>query len=356
MSQRVFVAMSGGVDSAAAALLLRQAGYNVTGVTLRLHPYKDRPGLCGSADDIETARAVAAGMGIPHVVLDLCDLFRERVMDRFVWAYTHGRTPNPCIDCNREIKFGALLDWALDQGADAMATGHYARVRLDTPSGRWQLLRGADRRKDQTYFLYQLTQHQLAHLLLPVGDYEKPALRALAAANGLSNAQKADSQDICFVPDGDYASYIEANSGARILPGNFVLSDGTVVGRHKGIVHYTVGQRKGLGLSLGHPVFVLDIRPETNEIIVGTNEESLTCQVRADRINFMAIEDLADKKRVWAKIRYNHRGAWCTVEKTGEDEILCIFEEPQRAVAPGQAVVLYDGEYVLGGGTIIGDE
>lgn len=356
MSQRVFVAMSGGVDSAAAALLLRQAGYNVTGVTLRLHPYKDRPGLCGSADDIETARAVAAGMGIPHVVLDLCDLFRERVMDRFVWAYTHGRTPNPCIDCNREIKFGALLDWALDQGADAMATGHYARVRLDTPSGRWQLLRGADRRKDQTYFLYQLTQHQLAHLLLPVGDYEKPALRALAAANGLSNAQKADSQDICFVPDGDYASYIEANSGARILPGNFVLSDGTVVGRHKGIVHYTVGQRKGLGLSLGHPVFVLDIRPETNEIIVGTNEESLTCHVRADRINFMAIEDLADKKRVWAKIRYNHRGAWCTVEKTGEDEILCIFEEPQRAVAPGQAVVLYDGEYVLGGGTIIGDE
>lgn len=156
MSQRVFVAMSGGVDSAAAALLLRQAGYDVTGVTLRLHPYKDRPGLCGSADDIETARAVAAGMGIPHVVLDLCDLFRERVMDRFVWAYTHGRTPNPCIDCNREIKFGALLDWALDQGADAMATGHYARVRLDTPSGRWQLLRGADRRKDQTLSLIHI--------------------------------------------------------------------------------------------------------------------------------------------------------------------------------------------------------
>ena len=216
MSQRVFVAMSGGVDSAAAALLLRQAGYDVTGVTLRLHPYKDRPGLCGSADDIETARAVAAGMGIPHVVLDLCDLFRERVMDRFVWAYTHGRTPNPCIDCNREIKFGALLDWALDQGADAMATGHYARVRLDTPSGRWQLLRGADRRKDQTYFLYQLTQHQLAHLLLPVGDYEKPALRALAAANGLSNAQKADSQDICFVPDGDYARFLEGYTGKKL--------------------------------------------------------------------------------------------------------------------------------------------
>ena len=231
MSQRVFVAMSGGVDSAAAALLLRQAGYNVTGVTLRLHPYKDRPGLCGSADDIETARAVAAGMGIPHVVLDLCDLFRERVMDRFVWAYTHGRTPNPCIDCNREIKFGALLDWALDQ-----------------------LLRGADRRKDQTYFLYQLTQHQLAHLLLPVGDYEKPALRALAAANGLSNAQKADSQDICFVPDGDYVSFLRQYGGVEPVPGDFLDSEGRVLGRHRGMECYTIGQRKGLGVSANAPL------------------------------------------------------------------------------------------------------
>ena len=203
MARRVFAAMSGGVDSAAAALLLLQAGCDVTGVTLRLHGFRDRPGLCGSADEIDTARSVAAALGIPHVVLDLSERFRERVMDRFVSEYVRGRTPNPCVDCNREIKFGALLDWALDQGADAMATGHYARVRFDGALGRWQLLRGADRRKDQTYFLYQLSQHQLSHLLLPAGDYEKPALRALAAAHGLSNAQRADSQDICFVPDGD---------------------------------------------------------------------------------------------------------------------------------------------------------
>ena len=352
MAQRVFAAMSGGVDSAAAALLLQQAGCDVTGVTLRLHHYKDRPGLCGSADDIETARSVAAGMGIPHVVLDLCDLFQKQVMDRFVWAYTHGRTPNPCIDCNREIKFGALLDWALDQGADAIATGHYARVRFDEAAHRWQLLRGADRRKDQTYFLYQLTQHQLAHLLLPVGDYEKPALRALAAAHGLSNAQKADSQDICFVPDGDYAAYIEEEAGVKVPEGNFVLTDGTVLGRHKGITHYTVGQRKGLGLALGYPAFVLEIRPETNEVVIGTKEESMTTQLRARNLNFMAVEDLTEPLHVFTKIRYNHKGAWCTIEKTGEDEVLCTFDEPQRAVTPGQAVVFYDGEYVLGGGTI----
>ena len=214
MSKRVFAAMSGGVDSAAAALLLLQAGFDVTGVTLRLHSFRDRPGLCGSTDDIETARAVAAALGIPHEVLDLQELFREKVMDRFASEYARGRTPNPCIDCNREIKFGALLDWALDQGADALATGHYARVR-QSPSGRWQLLRGADRRKDQTYFLCQLTQHQLSHLLLPAGDYEKPALRALAAAHGLSNAQKADSQDICFVPDGDYVSFLRQYGGGE---------------------------------------------------------------------------------------------------------------------------------------------
>ena len=248
--------MSGGVDSAAAALLLLQAGFDVTGVTLRLHSFRDRPGLCGSTDDIETARAVAAALGIPHEVLDLRELFREKVMDRFASEYARGRTPNPCIDCNREIKFGALLDWALDQGADALATGHYARVR-QSPSGRWQLLRGADRRKDQTYFLCQLTQHQLSHLLLPAGDYEKPALRALAAAHGLSNAQKADSQDICFVPDGDYVSFLRQYGGAALIPGDFVDEAGRVLGRHRGLPCYTVGQRKGLGVSAEAPLYVL---------------------------------------------------------------------------------------------------
>ena len=271
----VFVAMSGGVDSAVAALLLQQAGCDVTGVTLRLHHYKDRPGLCGSADDIGTARSVAAALGIPHVVLDLCQLFQTQVMDRFVWAYTHGRTPNPCSDCNREIKFGALLDWALDQGADAIATGHYSRLRRDT-SGRWQLLRGADRRKDQTYFLYQLTQRQLAHLRLPVGDYEKPALRALAAAHGLSNAQKADSQDICFVPDGDYVSFLRQYGGVEPVPGDFVDEAGRVLGRHKGLECYTIGQRKGLGVSANAPLYVLGKDPDRNAVILGEDDRLYT--------------------------------------------------------------------------------
>ena len=246
----------------------------------------------------------------------------------------------------------------MDIGADYIATGHYARIdRLS--NGRYAIRTSAANGKDQTYALYNLTQEQLAHTLMPVGEYDKSEIREIAQKIGLRVADKPDSQDICFVPDGDYASYIEENIGedyaGKIAPGNFVLSDGTVVGQHKGIIHYTVGQRRGLGLSLGHPVFVLEIRPETNEVVVGTNEESMSRFVRADQINFMSIEDLTEKKRVWAKIRYNHKGAWCTVEKTGKDEILCTFEEPQRAITPGQAVVLYDGEYVLGGGTIIGD-
>ena len=296
MSQRVFVAMSGGVDSAAAALLLRQAGYNVTGVTLRLHPYKDRPGLCGSADDIETARAVAAGMGIPHVVLDLCDLFRERVMDRFVWAYTHGRTPNPCIDCNREIKFGALL--------------------------------------------------------LPVGDYEKPALRALAAANGLSNAQKADSQDICFVPDGDYVSFLRQYGGVEPVPGDFLDSEGRVLGRHRGMECYTIGQRKGLGVSANAPQYVLGKDPDRNAVILGEDNRLYTRELTAERVNWLSVPEPDRPLSVTAKTRYSQREAAATVEPLPGGRIRMVFTEPQRAVTPGQAVVFYDGDLVLGGGTI----
>lgn len=350
---KVMIGMSGGVDSSVAAFLLKEQGYDCIGVTMKLYTGEGDSTCCG-LDDVEDAKNVCRRLGIPHYTFNFQEAFARDVIGQFAAEYEAGRTPNPCIACNRHLKFGALWQRARELGCDYLATGHYARTRRE--GERCFLCTAADRTKDQTYVLYFLSQAQLAHTLFPLGDLTKAQVREVAARQGFGNARKHDSQDICFVPDGDYASYIEANSGARILPGNFVLSDGTVVGRHKGIVHYTVGQRKGLGLSLGHPVFVLDIRPETNEIIVGTNEESLTCHVRADRINFMAIEDLADKKRVWAKIRYNHRGAWCTVEKTGEDEILCIFEEPQRAVAPGQAVVLYDGEYVLGGGTIIGDE
>ena len=352
MAQRVFVAMSGGVDSAAAALLLRQAGCDVTGVTLRLHHYKDRPGLCGSADDIETARTVAAGMGIPHIVLDLCDLFQKQVMDRFVWAYTHGRTPNPCIDCNREIKFGALLDWALDQGADAIATGHYARLRQDA-SGRWQLLRGADRRKDQTYFLYQLTQRQLAHLLLPVGDYEKPALRELAAANGLSNAQKADSQDICFVPDGDYVSFLRQYGGVEPVSGDFVDTEGRVLGRHQGLERYTIGQRKGLGIGgADRPLYVLGKDPARNAVVLGENSRLYSTELIAEKVNWLSIPEPDGPLSVTAKTRYSQREAAATVEPLPGGRIHMTFQEPQRAITPGQAVVFYDGDRVLGGGTI----
>ena len=282
-----------------------------------------------------------------------------------------GHTPNPCIACNRYVKWEALLDRSRAIGADYIATGHYARVEK-LENGRYAIRRSASLIKDQTYALYNLTQEQLAHTLMPAGAYSKdeirsiaekigPAgayskdeIRSMAEKIGLLVADKPDSQDICFVPDGDYASFIRDYTGRDIPEGNFVTPDGKILGKHKGIIHYTVGQRKGLGLALGYPAFVLEIRPETNEVVIGTYEESLTRTVRADRINFMAVEDLPEPKRVFAKIRYNHKGAWCcTAEKTGEDEIVCHFEEPQRAVTPGQALVLYDGEYVLGGGTIL---
>ena len=205
---------------------------------------------------------------------------------------------------------------------------------------------------DQSYMLFNLTQQQLAHILLPLADITKPEIRRMSENRGLVTAHKPDSQDICFVLDGDYAAYIEEEAGVKVPEGNFVLTDGTVLGRHKGITHYTVGQRKGLGLALGYPAFVLEIRPETNEVVIGTKEESMTTQLRARNLNFMAVEDLTEPLHVFTKIRYNHKGAWCTIEKTGEDEVLCTFDEPQRAVTPGQAVVFYDGEYVLGGGTI----
>ena len=350
MTKRVFVAMSGGVDSAAAALLLLRAGWDVTGVTLRLHSFRDRPGLCGSADDIETARTVAAALGIPHMVLDLQELFREKVMDRFVSEYLAGRTPNPCIDCNREIKFGALLDWALDQGADAFATGHYARVR-QSPCGRWQLLRGADRRKDQTYFLCRLTQHQLSHLLLPAGDYEKPALRALAAACGLSNAHKADSQDICFVPDGDYVSFLR-RCGAELVPGDFLDPGGRVLGRHKGLPCYTIGQRKGLGISADAPLYVLKKDLARNAVILGEDRALYTSELTAEQVNWLSIPAPDEPLSVTAKTRYSQREAAAVAEPLPDGRVRVSFQEPQRAITPGQAVVFYDGDLVLGGGTI----
>lgn len=359
-NKKVVVGMSGGVDSSVAAYLLKEQGYDVIGVTMQIWQDEERAvqeenGGCCGLSAVDDARRVASRLEIPYYVMNFRQEFKEQVIDYFVDEYTHGRTPNPCIACNRYVKWESLLKRSMDIGADYIATGHYARID-QLPNGRYALKVSATAAKDQTYALYNLTQEQLRRTLMPVGMYDKEEIRKIACGLGLAVADKPDSQDICFVPDGNYASFIEKETGTSARTGNFVTSDGTVLGTHKGIIHYTVGQRRGLGLSLGHPAFVLEIRPETNEVVVGSNEEAMSIYVRANRVNFMSVSSLSEKKRAWAKIRYNHRGAWCKVEKTGPDEILCTFEEPQRAITPGQAVVLYDGDYVLGGGTIIGDE
>lgn len=354
----VVVGMSGGVDSSVAAWLLKKQGYDVIGVTMQIWQEEGREtaeeeGGCCGLSAVDDARRVAGALGIPHYVMNFREEFKTCVIDYFIQEYLQGRTPNPCIACNRYVKWESLLKRSMDIGADYIATGHYAKVER-LKSGRYALRTSISGEKDQTYALYNLTQEQLARTLMPVGDYSKEEIRKMAGDIGLSVAGKPDSQDICFVPDGDYGSYVQEHAEREILPGNFVLPDGTVVGQHRGIAYYTVGQRKKLGLSLGRPAFVLEIRPEDNEIVVGSGEESMSSCVRAKNVSFMSVSDLEEPLRVWAKIRYNHKGAWCIVEKTGKDEILCTFDEPVRAVAPGQAVVLYDGEYVLGGGTITG--
>ena len=354
---KVVVGMSGGVDSSVAAWLLKKQGYDVIGVTMQIwqdeeNIVQEENGGCCGLSAVDDARRVAAAIGIPYYVMNFKDEFQKSVIESFTKEYLAGRTPNPCIACNRYVKWEALLQRSLSIGADYIATGHYARIE-HLPNGRYAIRRSATMEKDQTYALYNLTQEQLARTLMPVGEYSKDRIREMADEIGLLVAHKPDSQDICFVPDGDYASFIENTTDQVLQTGDFVTPEGKILGKHKGIIHYTVGQRKGLGLALGYPAFVLEIRPETNEVVIGTYEESLTYTVRANELNFMSVEQITEPVRVFAKIRYNHKGAWCTVERTGEDEIVCTFDEPIRAATPGQAVVLYDGEYVLGGGTIL---
>lgn len=357
MKKKVVVGMSGGVDSSVAAYLLKEEGYEVVGVTMQIwqdeeEAAKEENGGCCGLSAVDDARRVAQYLSIPYYVMNFKREFKENVMDYFVKEYLCGRTPNPCIACNRHVKWEALLKRSLAIGADYIATGHYAQVEK-LKNGRYAICNSVTAAKDQTYALYNLTQYQLAHTLMPVGAYEKDEIRFIAEKIGLPVAHKPDSQEICFIPDNDYAGYIDRETGGQATAaGNFVSVTGEILGPHKGITHYTVGQRKGLGLAMGRPVFVTAIRPDTNEVVIGEHEDVFATELTCNAVNFMGMEELKEPRRVTAKIRYAHRGASCLIEKAGEDEIKCTFDEPVRAVTPGQAVVFYEKNYVLGGGTI----
>ncbi len=368
MKKTVVVGMSGGVDSSVAAFLLKEQGYHVIGVTMQIWQDGEQEavngrtctddggngsGSCCGSSAVEDARRVADALDIPYYVMNFRQEFKNNVIDYFVGEYLRGRTPNPCIACNRYVKWEALLKRSMEIGADYIATGHYARIDK-TAGGRYAIRNSVTAAKDQTYALYNLTQSQLAHTLMPVGEYEKERIRQIAKDAGLPVASKPDSQEICFVPDNDYAGFIDRQPGVIVAPaGNFVTADGKVLGTHKGITHYTIGQRRGLELPMGERVFVTGIRPDTNEVVIGKNEDIFTTTVICDNVNFMSVEDLREPMRVLGKIRYNHKGEYCTVEKMEDGRVRATFEKPVRAVTPGQAFVFYDGEYVAGGGTIV---
>lgn len=356
-NKTVVVGMSGGVDSSVAACLLKNQGYNVIGVTMQIWQKEDtctveREGGCCGSSAVDDARRVANQLDIPYYVMNFRKEFQENVIDYFVREYRAGRTPNPCIACNRYVKWESLLQKSLAIGADYIATGHYAKI-AQLENGRYTLRRSESIRKDQTYALYNLTQNQLSHTLFPVGEYEKDDIRKIAEQEGLKVAHKPDSQEICFVPDNNYARFIEEETGEKEIPGNFVSLDGKVLGQHKGIGHYTIGQRKGLGIAFGAPVFVVEIRPDTNEVVLGKNTDVFTDHLTANAINCMAVDHFEKGQEVIAKIRYNHEGAKAIITDIGKDKMELSFPEPVRAVTPGQAVVLYDEINVLGGGTII---
>lgn len=356
--KKVVVGMSGGVDSSVAAYLLLRQGYDVIGVTMKTWEdgeelRKEEEGGCCGLSAIDDARRVAGQLGIPYYVMNFKEEFKEKVIDYFVDEYLHGRTPNPCIACNRYVKWEALLKRSLDIGADYIATGHYARI-VRLANGRYALQKSVTAAKDQTYALYNLTQQQLAHTLMPVGEYTKEEIRKMAEEIGLKTASKPDSQEICFIPDHDYAAFIRRETGSVPIEGDFVDRDGNYLGRHRGITNYTVGQRKGLNLSMGRPVFVTHIRPKTNEVVIGEAEDVFTDTLYCDQLNAMGEPDLtALRTKVTAKIRYSHKGEECYLEPAGEGRIKCSFVKPVRAATPGQAVVFYSGDIVLGGGTIL---
>ena len=354
MAQKIMVGMSGGVDSSVAAYLLKKQGYEVTGVTFKLWDDPTLESGCCSADDVRDAAYVCQQLGIPHYVLNYKDLFRQEVVGPFAEEYLRGRTPNPCISCNRYIKFGAFSHKLRELGFDLMATGHYACCGYNEATGRWELKRAIHPEKDQSYVLYNLTQEQLAMLRLPLGEYSKPEIRAIAEESGLVVAKKPDSQDICFVPDGDYAGFIRRFTGKDYPAGDFTDKDGNVLGKHKGIIGYTVGQRKGLGIAAGKPVYVTKICPAENRVILGDNEDLFHRELDVEDFNFIAFDNPPAEFRAKAKVRYRQKEQWATVKVTGEKTVHIIFDESQRAITKGQAAVLYDGDVVIGGGVIVG--
>ncbi|MDR3304451.1 MAG: tRNA 2-thiouridine(34) synthase MnmA [Clostridiales Family XIII bacterium] len=358
MKGRAMIAMSGGVDSSVAALLMRDAGYACVGVTMKLFANEDvgenadRP-CCSLADAGDAAR-VAAGLGLPHYVFDFTEDFRREVVERFISSYEGGETPNPCIDCNDFLKFGKLLSRARAMEFDVLATGHYARICFDGERERWLLKRAADTEKDQTYFLYTMTQEQLAHTSFPLGGLVKAETRAIAAKAGFVNAKKAESQDICFVRSGDYAGFAEAYAGRVSPPGDFVDEAGRVLGRHKGIIRYTIGQRRGLGMAFGRPMYVCGIRAETNEVVLADEAAVFAKGIELRDVNLIAVSRIDRPLRADVMIRYGARPAAATAAPAGEGRLRIEFDEPVRAPAKGQAAVLYEGDVVIGGGRIDG--
>lgn len=364
--KKVLLGMSGGVDSSAAALLLLEQGCEVEGVTLRLRPDSaaeagaGKPEAHGASGDIRDAALVARALGIPHSILDLREEFQTRVIRNFAEEYAAGRTPNPCAVCNRHIKFGAMLDYALNRGFDYIATGHYARItREETEQGpgRWQL-RSVPSSKDQSYMLYSLSQEQLSHTLLPLAAYTKEEIRRIAERAGLPVAKKPDSQEICFIPDNDYIRFLSDYTGREAPEGDFVTAEGAVIGRHKGITHYTIGQRKGLGAAFGRPMYVTAILPEENRVVLGPEGSQYSASLLAQDVNWIAFASPAPGQTLHceARIRYHAAPAPCTVRVLPGGKLRAEFSVPQRSVTPGQAVVLYDGDLALGGGVICREE